>query len=388
MRLILLCWLLMIGVARASALDGLSQPGFHLLGRSAGGRTIGLERYGSGSDVTLLLGGFHGDEPGGSYLLGLLGDWLGAHDACLLGRSVVLVDIVNPDGLAARTRVNADRVDLNRNFPTHNWKLTAHDRNWGGPQPASEPETRMLIDVLRRVQPARIVSIHAPLHMVNYDGPALDLAQAMAALNGYAVSADIGYPTPGSFGTYAGVERHIPTITLELPDQPLPYLWETNRDALLAAVMGGDHAAPGPREVIDSFYDWLSQHEGGRPLASQRAHFEPALYDALVKAQELQPPGPFLDVDPFYDSQGFTRFGSASVEHNDGERATVRVVLIDGRAPGPGETRHSVWYTLHRHDGAWRISDLSYPPEHKMPSLLRYLKKLNYDAIQYRSSHP
>ena len=29
---------------------------------------------------------------------------------------------------------------------------------------------------------------------------------------------NIGYPTPGSFGTYAGVERHIPAITLEMDE--------------------------------------------------------------------------------------------------------------------------------------------------------------------------
>ena len=34
----------------------------------------------------------------------------------------------------------------------------------------------------------------------------------------YPVEASIGYPTPGSFGTYAGIERQIPTITLELDE--------------------------------------------------------------------------------------------------------------------------------------------------------------------------
>lgn len=29
----------------------------------------------------------------------------------------------------------------------------------------------------------------------------------------------IGYPTPGSFGTWAGVEKGIPTITLELDEE-------------------------------------------------------------------------------------------------------------------------------------------------------------------------
>ena len=31
--------------------------------------------------------------------------------------------------------------------------------------------------------------------------------------------ADLGYPTPGSFGTYCGIERNIPTITLEYDEK-------------------------------------------------------------------------------------------------------------------------------------------------------------------------
>jgi protein MpaA len=53
---------------------------------------------------------------------------------------------------------------------------------------------------------------------VNYDGPAETLAQKISDIIKYPVEASIGYPTPGSFGTYAGVERQIPTITLELDE--------------------------------------------------------------------------------------------------------------------------------------------------------------------------
>ncbi len=59
----------------------------------------------------------------------------------------------------------------------------------------------------------------------------------MAKFNGYRVSDSIGYPTPGSLGTYAGVERNIPIITLELPPVSLEESWEQNRDALLEALV-------------------------------------------------------------------------------------------------------------------------------------------------------
>ena len=50
-------------------------------------------------------------------------------------------------------------------------------------------------------------------------------------ITGYKVEESIGYPTPGSFGTYCGIERNIPTITLELPEkEDKELLWNTNKE--------------------------------------------------------------------------------------------------------------------------------------------------------------
>jgi murein peptide amidase A len=71
----------------------------------------------------------------------------------------------------------------------------------------------------------------------NFDGPAVALAGSMSEHNGYPVRASIGYPTPGSLGSYAGADRQIPTITLELPaNHPTARSWNNNREALLAAI--------------------------------------------------------------------------------------------------------------------------------------------------------
>lgn len=70
-----------------------------------------------------------------------------------------------------------------------------------------------------------VITIHSPYKIVNYDGDrngeALKLAQKISEITGYPVQKDIGYPTPGSFGTYAGVERDIPVITIEV-DEDIP----------------------------------------------------------------------------------------------------------------------------------------------------------------------
>jgi protein MpaA len=108
---------------------------------------------------------------------------------------------------------------------------------YGGPSPASEPETRAVMRIIARYRPDRIVTIHSiglGRYCNNYDGPALTIARAMSRRNGYPVTANIGYPTPGSFGTWAGVERGISVVTLELPSTASPQrCWRDSRDALL-----------------------------------------------------------------------------------------------------------------------------------------------------------
>lgn len=200
---------------------------------------------------TLFIGAFHGDEPES---FALLRHWL--QQLCLpraaqapsgnvcdpfAGRAVGILPCLNPDGLAAGTRQNSRGVDLNRNFPTGNWQETLRtDPYYGGPYPASERETRLLVRLLQQYPPSKVISLHTPYHVLNYDGPeptTQQLAAAMANHNGYPLQADIGYPTPGSFGTYLGIERQVPVITVELPEaDPVTELWPTNQDAFLAAV--------------------------------------------------------------------------------------------------------------------------------------------------------
>lgn len=190
---------------------------------------------------TLFFGAFHGDEPESAQILYKLLALLKTDPHLLQGRAVAVVPCLNPDGLHLNTRKNGWQVDLNRNFPTQTWTRSPRAEHYhGGYYPGSEPETRLVCHLLERVHPAKIVSLHTPYKVINYDGPAsaLRLAQAMAAHNRFAVEADIGYGTPGSFGTYAGIERGIPVITLELAEgEPVEAQWRQHREALLAAVL-------------------------------------------------------------------------------------------------------------------------------------------------------
>lgn len=167
----------------------------------------------------LIIGVFHGDEPQGKYLI----------DEYLKNTvsNKLFIPCLNPDGMVKGTRVNASGVDLNRNFPTKNWgedTSSAGDNPtdyYQGKSPASEIETKFLIEVIEEYKPSVILTLHAPYKIVNYDGPAHDIAEKISKIIGYPTEESIGYPTPGSFGTWVGVERNIPVITLEL-DEEIP----------------------------------------------------------------------------------------------------------------------------------------------------------------------
>lgn len=208
------------------------------VGQSVQGRDIYLKTFGQGDSTVMIVGGFHGDEIRGVELALRFATYLHEKQVQLDGVRVVVVPVLSPDGLIREQRLNANDVDINRNFPTQNWtdESSRGPRYNPGPAPASEPETRLMMALVDQYEPRRIISIHAPLEVMNYDGPAKALAEKMAAYTGYPVSGDIGYPTPGSFGNYAGVENQIPTITLELPRGPFEPMWVPNRNALLAAM--------------------------------------------------------------------------------------------------------------------------------------------------------
>jgi protein MpaA len=137
--------------------------------------------------------------------------------------------------MAHRSRFNANGVDLNRNFPSAN---RVNERRTGATS-LSEPEARVIKQLIEQYSPDRIISLHQPLACIDYDGPGTTLAVRMAQYCTLSVK-KLG-ARPGSLGSYAGVDLGIPIITFEMRqnDSGLDSntLWQRYGKALVAAIV-------------------------------------------------------------------------------------------------------------------------------------------------------
>ncbi len=168
----------------------------------------------------LIIGGVHGDEPEGvACARGLLEVFRQKYS---LELNVTLIPELNPEGVLLKTRGNSNKVDLNRNLPTKDWSpIAAKERYHPGPNALSEKENQALVTWLKDNKTDLIISLHSWNPMLNINGE-IPEAEVIAKLTGYKIEPDIGYPTPGSLGTYAGLENKIPTLTYEI-EREIPF---------------------------------------------------------------------------------------------------------------------------------------------------------------------
>jgi murein peptide amidase A len=192
------------------------------IGESVEGRVIEAATLGHGPLRVYIIGAIHGDEAEGLVAIDPLAHDLDSAPLASLA-TTRMVRNMNPDGTAAAMRGNARGIDLNRNWPAANFV----PRRRFGTEPLSEPETAAVHADLQNFDPHVIVVFHSARTdpFVNFDGPAGELAAAFAAAASLAVCPTIErawriipamtYPTPGSLGTYMGVDGGVPILTIE-----------------------------------------------------------------------------------------------------------------------------------------------------------------------------
>lgn len=222
---------------------------------------------GGGHDLLALVLGTRADDPSVPRVLltagvhpretanpRLLLDWArGTLDAAAAGdparralleeRTVVVVPLVNPDGLdtVVRGLDTADAgsawhrgnhgatgaVDLNRNFDNR-WGAGSPEswhRNYRGPHAGSEPEVRAIQALGRALRPAGVYDLHSAGEVVLVPAGAPDAraaAELVSRASGYAVSSsDERWPRPVGGGTlkdWAHDQLGAVSLTIETGD--------------------------------------------------------------------------------------------------------------------------------------------------------------------------
>ncbi len=214
--------------------------------RSTDRRPIETVRLGAGPRRIAILGSLHGDETQSVALVEELARHLRQHPEALGSTTVLLVKTPNPDGCAVRSPYNVHGVDLNRNFPSANWKALPNQR--AGARAASEAETKALVKMLDEFRPNLLVHLKDSRNeaAVNGEGADEGAAERVArTVNGKALHG-LGARTSGSVENYAATLLDCPSVTLlsalESSDRAA---WAANREALLSLLGGTSSAAGG-----------------------------------------------------------------------------------------------------------------------------------------------
>uniref|UniRef100_A0A7C4LN77 Peptidase M14 domain-containing protein n=1 Tax=Schlesneria paludicola TaxID=360056 RepID=A0A7C4LN77_9PLAN len=190
--------------------------GWVVVAHSLEGRPIHLKTLGQGGHKTLVVAGLDGEDR-------IAVNWIDAFVQQLSQApewdrefQLLVVRAANPDGLTARHLENARGVALNRNFPT------AHYRPGGSPSagtgPASEPETRALLQLLYEHRPQRVVHLVAAATpgQALCNGVAVDAADALQGVAGLSVEPFDPAQHGGSLEDFATSVLGVEVVSLRL----------------------------------------------------------------------------------------------------------------------------------------------------------------------------
>jgi protein MpaA len=149
-----------------------------VVGYSSQGRAIRVYRLGDATSPhkVLVVGCIHGNEDAGVAITRKLVRKTPPADFDLW-----VINVVNRDGRRLGVRQNGRGVDLNRNFGSEWIPIgTRWDPEYSGPYPWSEPETRTVRRLVRRIQPEITIWYHQPQKLVRAWGQSVPTARKYA----------------------------------------------------------------------------------------------------------------------------------------------------------------------------------------------------------------
>lgn len=236
---------LLPNVGRAAMSGPTSVP----FGVTAQGRPLFAVRIGDGPVRVMLLGGIHtGEEINTVDLVGAFVAHFAVNPSVLpAALSLLMIPVLNVDGVNLGTRINAHAIDLNRNWPAR-WQPVAQHASEivsGGTAPLSEPETTALYNLIRTFRPHALLSWHSaypPAGEAEGNTAALSMAAGVTGKTlAHAFAAGSGFDYLETWIAYPITGQLLDTLTdLGIPglDIELPAYGDTFFDKNLAGLQG------------------------------------------------------------------------------------------------------------------------------------------------------
>ncbi len=222
---------------------------------------------GDGSWHVLVIGSVAGDDPAAIALMDRLASRLSSNESITGGFTCTLLRTANPDGAALHRPTNAAGVRLSTAFPPP------------GRSVAAEPETRVVLDLIRRLRPDRIVHItrgRAATPVVLHNTAASPFAQELAEWLHTTARPNTHLVPQGSLEHHAGESAEVITL-LTPPSTTADNAWARFADSLLASL------APPNEPEAESESDWP-------PPTATRQNLPPVQRSGRTSVEVLPPP--------------------------------------------------------------------------------------------------
>ncbi len=213
-----------------------------VIGTSVAGEPLEVFTFGDGPSKRMIVAGMHGGYEWNTIALAdeLIRVLAARPDLIPEEITLYILRSLNPDGEQRSTsykgRANENLVDLNRNFPSHWQRQWPLDGCWtytfvtGGSHPASEAETKSLMNFLLTYQIEALINYHSAALGIfpggqPPDGASISLAETVAAVSDYP------YPPINTGCTYTGQlidwasDQGIAALDIELTNHQETDLW-------------------------------------------------------------------------------------------------------------------------------------------------------------------
>ncbi len=216
-----------------------SVPEWKVIGKTTEGRPLHTRRFGDSGPRTLIVAGLDGEDRIAVRWIDELADELARRPELYSSSEVLIVRAGNPDGLTHKVSENARGVLINRNFPSRRYRPLPDGSSGAGP--ATEAETRALLDTLYTFHPRRVIHLAATSAKTkaHYNRSARETASDLQRGHDLDVHPIDIEQYPGSLEDFADGTLEAGVLSMQLnAGNNWQQAWSKHQPTILSAVTG------------------------------------------------------------------------------------------------------------------------------------------------------